>query len=74
MVQQKMIILHSNDFFTVQINELIFALIVDKASLSSEASPNKLPTKGILYMKEEDDWVPFYFMLAETKMTYTEGI
>lgn len=41
---------------------------------SSDASPNKLPTKGILYMKEEDDWVPFYLMLTETKMTYTEGI
>jgi hypothetical protein len=52
-----------------------FELLVDDVS-STDASHNKLPTKGILYMKEpeEDDWVPFYFMLAETKMTYTEGI
>ena len=64
--------MNSYNLFT-SINELIFALTVDDVS-SSEESPNKLPTKGILYMKEEDDWVPFYFMLAETKMTYTEGI
>ena len=50
-------------FFIVVVSEMV-----------EERSTNKLPTKGILFMKEpeEIDWVPHYFMLTETKLVYTE--